>query len=742
MAAPVAATLLPALLLVPLVVGGGIPLFCDPVTQSFPYHALYARAVGAGQLPLFNPYQLGGASFVGNVQAGVLYPPHLVVALARGPLDRSFGLLLLLHLAWAGLGTERLGRRLGMEPAGAVVAALAFALGGYMVGKLALPPVLLTAAHAPWVMLGVEGTLAGRSRGLGLTAALALLLTAGHPQTALAVVGFATVYVAARLIPLRSRSGPAGLWGPVTVVATILALAYLAGAFTVASFGAPWFAPTRVFFWAVALAGVALVALARDGVPCELAWGPLAPVARMGGALLLGSCLAAATLLPVVEHLAQSRPPRHPDRIERFDAIADRPALAADVILGHHLDAEASLHVGPVPALLALLWLLQRGSRRRAPGTAYALSGGVWFLIACGPMALRPVLLQLPLFRLFGGLTRYLVGPALSLSLLAGLAVGLLPRRARVGAAAVVLVAATILPLAHGARPFLVAATAASIYPAAAPPPELVRAELVRFFSVDRTPVLLGLDFRRADLAPLLVPNLGTLYRLEDLQGYDPVQGRAVTRLLAALHGAGVAPLRDDYHFALARRGTPRLLALLGVGYALVHPGVADPPLGFERVRALQGVDLYALRGALPRAFVAPRLVIEPDPDRALELLATTLDPAVDAVIPHTLAVAAYGSVRVRRPRDGRLVIEARDRTFGGLVVVTELFDRAWRAWVDGRRVDPIETDGVLVGVPCPSATRRVELAYLPRGVLVGLFVAALGLLTCCTCVAVRTPWP
>ncbi len=80
--------------------GGG-----DLASFLFPMYRFIAASLSAGDLPLWNPHQYGGAPLAADNQSGLLYPPHLLLFLVwpRFPyaaLEWSVAL----HVWWAGLG--------------------------------------------------------------------------------------------------------------------------------------------------------------------------------------------------------------------------------------------------------------------------------------------------------------------------------------------------------------------------------------------------------------------------------------------------------------------------------------------------------------------------------------------------------------------------------------------------------------------------------------------------------------
>lgn len=189
----------------------------DLFTYFFPYWTAAARACQAGRLPLWNPYLFAGAPLLANSQAGIFYPLNWPLWLLSGStlagMARTLHWSVLLHLALAAVNAYWLARQLGADRWGAASAGLLYAGSGYLgvqvehlnqLQGLAWLPLVFSvqpsafsrqppALSRPWSV--VRGPWSASPTSL---LALALILLAGHTQTAfIAVVGLIT-YQAAR----------------------------------------------------------------------------------------------------------------------------------------------------------------------------------------------------------------------------------------------------------------------------------------------------------------------------------------------------------------------------------------------------------------------------------------------------------------------------------------------------------------------------------------------------------------
>ncbi len=128
--------------------------YSDLLISHWPNAAFVRQSlVQWGQIPLWNPMILSGTPFAADPLSGLYYPPNWL-AFAIGP-GVAFNLLTWLHLTWAGLGTWKLSRTLGVSSGPAIVAGLAFAGMPKLIGHIGLGHVSLVFAvcWTPWILL-------------------------------------------------------------------------------------------------------------------------------------------------------------------------------------------------------------------------------------------------------------------------------------------------------------------------------------------------------------------------------------------------------------------------------------------------------------------------------------------------------------------------------------------------------------------------------------------------------------
>src|SRR6266567_3503998 len=112
------------------------------------YHV--QQSYRAGEIPLWNPYNVAGLPFLAQWNTLTLYPLSLIYVLL--PLPWSLNFFNLLHLYLGGLGMFCLARRWMNHGAAAAVAGVGYAFGGLLVSALMWPNNIAALGWLPSVL--------------------------------------------------------------------------------------------------------------------------------------------------------------------------------------------------------------------------------------------------------------------------------------------------------------------------------------------------------------------------------------------------------------------------------------------------------------------------------------------------------------------------------------------------------------------------------------------------------------
>lgn len=199
----------PLILLAPLVLTGRVLYWGVPLLQFQPWQRLAVESYRAGQLPLWNSLVGSGAPLAANLQTGAFYPLNFLYLLL--PTEYAMGYTAVLHVVLAGLFMYAYLRAIKLVPLAALIGALAFAMCGFFIARLAFFSV--TAAF-PWLaawLWRAEQLHEARSKrqeaiinALWLALVIGLGVLAGHAQTAVYGLVFVSTYFVWRTLSDRA----------------------------------------------------------------------------------------------------------------------------------------------------------------------------------------------------------------------------------------------------------------------------------------------------------------------------------------------------------------------------------------------------------------------------------------------------------------------------------------------------------------------------------------------------------
>jgi hypothetical protein len=240
-------------------------------------------------------------------------------------------------------------------------------------------------------------------------------------------------------------------------------------------------------------------------------------------------------------------------------------------------------------------------------------------------------------------------------------------------------------------------------------------------------------------ISALLVNGRPIYLGLYDIQGYNPLHISRYDEFVTALNDAP-----QDYHTAFLLPSGLRspLLDLLDVRY-IVQDGVLSP----------SRQDIQTLRTETRVVFSTPWVIVHERDSmpthawivhdvrhvtrgEALPLLTSgAVHPYQTALVEGAPPVTAAPddsvaeSARVIAYEPDRVSI-ATQAAAPGLLVVSEIYQSGWRAYVDGDEVEILPTDHALRGIPIPEGEHTVEMHYDPLSLRLGLWISGIAAAT------------
>lgn len=217
---------------------------------------------------------------------------------------------------------------------------------------------------------------------------------------------------------------------------------------------------------------------------------------------------------------------------------------------------------------------------------------------------------------------------------------------------------------------------------------------------------------------PGLANERGTLFGLQDVLGYNPVQ---LPRYWAYVRATNDLPLY--YNAAAIQHPDRGDIDLLGIRLLVVPEGVA-PTVPGRAISTAGGYDLVRVRDAPPLVSAPTNVVVVSSAAEALRLARrAAFDPSSTVVLEELPQIASGGwpgSLRYAMAGPEHLRISV-DLPADAVVLVRISYDPGWRATVDGRPAPVMPADGFLLGVSVGAGEHTVALTYLDADVTTGV---------------------
>jgi hypothetical protein len=743
---------------------GAVTIPWDAKSQFYPEVQFLASSIARGEWPWWTPNVFAGWPQISDPQSLMFSPLHLLLAALEPAVSlRAFDAVTFAYLFLGGLGIILFFRDRGWHLTGALVAAIAFALGGSASARIQHTGQVVSLAYLPLALWLMARALERSSWRAGLAAgAFAGLIALGRDQVALlslyVLAGFVLAHwlagagrrarLRASLAPLAAAATSAMLIAAVPVImTTLLAARSNRPEISFASAAAGSLHPVHLLQFAFAdLYG------AMD--PTIDYWAPESPIwdAAWGSPGLylsqnMGLVYAGALTMVVLVSFGLVRGAAFAREIRFFTIAA---ALVLLYALGGYTPAfrlmydllpGVALYRRPADATFVLValaaivagYLLHRWLTGALPGATRwqrALEVTCPIVLVVGALALAHSVVG--------------VGPALApvatgiVCAAFAVAVLVLARRleARWPLGAAALIAAFMaLDLAWNNAPHVSTALPTANFEAlrADTPDETVRllkARLAAAAAPDRRDrvELIGIAYHW--------PNLSLVQGFDQVFGHNPLRLRAfkeathVSDTVALASQRTFSPLYPSYRSAFAD--------LLGVRFIATGAPVEEidtslKPGDLEFIARTRDAYVYENPRALPRVMLLTDWRAADFDELVRSGWPAAVDPRRVVLLKRApsgfargAAAEAPGSARLVRYANTEVAVEV-EAPAGGILLLNDVWHPWWRAEVDGADAEILKANVIFRAVVCPRGRHLVRFTFHP---FAGAFTEVIGKLT------------
>jgi len=737
----------------------------DIIVFYYPGADLWARSVGSGHIPLWNPFIYNGFPYLAEPQFSTLYPSIFLNLVM--PFYRALAVDLALHTLIASVLMYAFMRRQTLSPLPSLIAAVTFAFSGYFVAREVHVPIIRTATWLPLIFMildGVNDRPFYRSA-MYLGSVLAVQIFAGHEQTVLISTLLAAAYGLWRAAhggnsvreSLRSVALSGALFAiAISVGFTLAAAQLLPGVELVGesvqaggvdfdfatSYALPprqlpmllapnmFGDPTTERYWGlwryhdmIGYSGVATFLLALLGLALSrrqdrLFWGA---VALVGVVLALGRATPlyemAYRIVPGLVHF------RAPSRFLLWYASA------LGILAAFGLDALQSRNYPRRAWAWAMVFVV-----------AVAAAATYWALDAPGIRAATGWLVG-PILKLTApagnpGVIRYLQDITITegrrfalLWISCGIVAGSLTIRKMAPLAGLFMLLLVVGDLFTYGMNFYPTVDASELR-RRVPTEDILDLDGGKFRIFTTPNFNLGtwgwfglktyvpprpdgvLGFRTA-----FIPNINMHNQIANSFGYDPLGLPRYQKFVGAA-------IRD----AEGHDGRTPLIDFMGVRYVFTFANVGRAYKEVYRER----FSVWLNERALPRGYLITRFAVQAEDDVAVRLLTAGWDPRTAVVLDRPPS-KTFGL----RPHENPGAITRRSYGLGqvsfdlvlkhpAILVLSDTYYPGWRAFADGAEVPIYRANIAFRAVFLPSGTRHLEFVFRPTSIAVGAAISSI----------------
>lgn len=212
-----------------------------------------------------------------------------------------------------------------------------------------------------------------------------------------------------------------------------------------------------------------------------------------------------------------------------------------------------------------------------------------------------------------------------------------------------------------------------------------------------------------------LLPNAGVFYGFDYMQELDALRRGRYVEFLAI---ANRLPPENQY----------RLLGALNVKYLMSLQPLEGEGISLVRQFPEYPSWLYRIDRTVPRAYIVPNVMVEPNRFQVLGRLSIkNVDPRTLVILEEPLDLAPTRNLqaRVQIVRYEHENVEILTSLSGpGVLVLADAFYPSWRAYVDGKEERILRANFFFRAVPLSAGDHVVEFRYEPLSFRIGLVIS------------------
>jgi hypothetical protein len=211
----------------------------------------------------------------------------------------------------------------------------------------------------------------------------------------------------------------------------------------------------------------------------------------------------------------------------------------------------------------------------------------------------------------------------------------------------------------------------------------------------------------------IMPPNFSTIYRLQSVDGYDPLYLQRYGELIIASErkSADISSPFGFYRIITPHNYQSRIMDLLGVKYVLSF-SFSNLDLGKLTKVFIDGQTvIYENKNVIPRAFFVKEIRLSKSKEESIRMLFdSTIDLSKIGIVENIINKSEYsvGSVNIAKYSENEVAIETKNKG-DGFLILTDSFYPTWKASIDNNLTKIYLSDYNFRGIVVPSGNHTIK---------------------------------
>ena len=215
--------------------------------------------------------------------------------------------------------------------------------------------------------------------------------------------------------------------------------------------------------------------------------------------------------------------------------------------------------------------------------------------------------------------------------------------------------------------------------------------------------------------SPVFPPNFSIIFRLQSVDGYDPLYLKRYGELIAALERGkpDISPPFGFNRIIIPHNFESKIADLLGVKYILSITDIDSKKL--TKVFQEKKTRVYENLHVFPRAFFVQEVICSDDKNKVIkEMFSEKTNLLKTAFVEdnnlcsNSPGLFSEGNVKLLKYLENKVILETNNKK-NGFLVFTDSFYPTWRARVNNKDTRIYRTDYNFRGIIVPAGKNKIE---------------------------------